>query len=320
MRKLLFYVKKGLEDLINPLVYKPVYGEDVNKYYHLKYELSTLLDGRSQKFSFDKKNIPIIPHYIDSSSNKEGENNFHYYPIAIGQLALAYLHDYWDNSENASLETFLSYASWFVDNQRDDGTWLAETNVDKYGVKAPWVSAMAQGRAMSVLVRAFRITGEQRFFEAAKQAFEALVVDASFTRNYDEGVFLLEYPSTTTPRILNGFIFALYGVVDYYSVASNDKRCEKLLEDSKISLLNHLPLYDNGFWSVYDLDYIDFKKPVNISTVHYHFIHISQLRTLSDIFDDPAFSEVADKWEGYYRNKLSLLKVYFLKSKRLFNL
>ncbi|WP_286295396.1 D-glucuronyl C5-epimerase family protein [Vibrio apostichopi] len=320
MSRLFFYIKKGFADLFNPLIYSPVYGEDTLQYYYLKYELPSLLDGRSQKFSFDDNNIPIIPHYIDSSSKKEGGEGFHYYPIAIGQLALAYLHDYLDSKKADSLTTFLTYASWFVDNQEDNGTWLAQTNVDKYGVEAPWVSAMTQGRALSVLLRAYRMTGDNKYLDSASLAFEALLSDSSFVKYYKEGLFLLEYPSKSTPRILNGFIFALYGIVDFSRAVPGDERCKEILESSRRSLLEHLPLYDNGFWSVYDLDHIDYQKTVNISTVHYHFIHISQLRTLADIYDDSRFNEVATRWDGYYRNKLSLFRIYFVKARRLFKL
>ena len=48
-------------------------------------------------------------------------------------------------------------------------------------LKAPWYSALAQGQGISVLVRAYKESGEARYLEGARRAF------ASFQQPLDSG-------------------------------------------------------------------------------------------------------------------------------------
>ncbi|PML99985.1 D-glucuronyl C5-epimerase family protein [Vibrio breoganii] len=313
MSKLLFYIKKGIKDLTSPLIYE--YLKDINdfdKYYYVKYDLTELLKGRSQNFSFDSKGIPIIPHYIDSENNT---TSYHYFPIAIGQLGLAYLHDYSDNENTNSLNQFYLIADWFLEHQTPNGLWLSDTNVPKYGLETGWSSAMSQGRAISVLIRAYLLTDKIKYLSAAEKGVKSLISESSLVANFN-GPYLLEYPSKHPPKVLNGFVFSLYGLIDYYKVKPCDQ-VQKEINTYLETLKRVIPLYDLGYWTSYDLDHLEYNKPLNIATSHYHSIHITQLRSLSLLTKDDYFSNYADKWEGYNRNKLSLFKVYWIKTRKV---
>ncbi len=315
MNKLSFYIKKGLKDLLNPLIYE--YLNDINlsdKYYYIRYDLKELLKGRSQNFSFDNSGIPIIPHYIDSENNN---SEYHYFPIAIGQLGLAYLHDYYDNKNEDSYKSFIKIADWFVMHQDSNGLWRSDTNVAKYGLQTGWYSAMTQGRAISVLVRAFILTNKECYYNSALNAAKYLLTGDLLIGHY-KGNFLLEYPSSNPPKVLNGFIFSLYGLYDLKKILVDCTKIDDIINQYLLTLENILPDYDLGYWTSYDLDHIEFNKPLNISTSHYHNIHVSQLKTLYLLSGNDVFREYASKWKNYNNNKWCLLRVYWYKMIKVF--
>ena len=55
--------------------------------------------------------------------------------------------------------------------------WYTDLLVPKFGLTRPWPSAMGQGEAISVLLRAHKLTGEARYAEIAAAALEPMVVD-----------------------------------------------------------------------------------------------------------------------------------------------
>jgi hypothetical protein len=69
-------------------------------------------------------------------------------------------------------------ADWFLRMQQGTGSWLYHFDWTFPGasVRAPWTSAMAQGQAMSLLARAYRLTGRGTFLRAAERALLPLEV------------------------------------------------------------------------------------------------------------------------------------------------
>jgi len=310
MNKIYFYIKKLYNDIFNPLVYDYVKSnEDLNKYYFMKYNVDDMLAHRSQRFHFDNKGIPVIPHYVDSSSG----SSMHYFPIAIGQMALAYLHKYWNDQDESAKEKFINISDWFLENQTDDGYWLAYTNVDKFRVKSPWKSAMAQSRAISVLLRAHSLTGDERYLNSAKRAFDTMLDrESDISCVLSGGRFYLEYPSIKPPKVLNGFMFSIFGIIDFAHF-TGDERAHKILNDCLYSLSNILKDYDTGKWTTYDLNHIEYGDRIRPCTVHYQFIHINQLKTLYYTTGHENLMETAIKWENYYKKKSNLISVYYNK-------
>ena len=80
---------------------------------------------------------------------------------------------------------------------------------------------------------------------------------------------LKKLPSPGGNKILNGFIFSLAGIYDYYKV-THEIRAKKILEAGLISLNNHISDYDLEFTSRYSL------LPNNIDW-NYNKIHVNQL-------------------------------------------
>jgi heparosan-N-sulfate-glucuronate 5-epimerase len=172
-------------------------------------------------------------------------------------------------------------------------------------LKAPWYSALAQGQGISVLVRAHKESGEERYLEAVRRAF------ASFQHPIDQcGVIFTdasgdlwfeEYIVSPPTHILNGFIWALWGVYDYF-LATRDNAAQDLFSRGVRTLLDNLSRYDLGFWSLYEQS--GTRLPM-VASAFYHRLHIVQLRVMHRLTGEPEFARVADRWEDYTRSRIN---------------
>ena len=143
-----------------------------------------------------------------------------------------------------------------------------------------------------MLIRAHILANDERYIQAAKLAkdFMLIPVENGGTTLYkDDDIFLYEY--TSNPLILNGWIFSLWGLFDYYK-CFQDESVQKILQATLLSLKKTLPKFDMKYWSKYE----DGKR---ICSPFYHKLHIAQLRVMYDLFGDEIYKEYADKWEKY---------------------
>ena len=149
-----------------------------------------------------------------------------------------------------------------------------------YRLTPPWLSAMAQGQAASLLIRAHVETGEDRLAESALASLAPFGVPSrrgGVLATLGGGPFLEEYPTTPAGSfVLNGAIFAIWGVLDVERVTSESGpiASAELLG----TLERNLHRWDNGHWSRYDLH----PHPVaNVASSFYHLLHVHQLEELS---------------------------------------
>jgi hypothetical protein len=104
--------------------------------------------------------------------------------------------------------------------------------------------------------------------------------------------------------VLNGFIFAMWGVYDYY-LYSGDEEYKMIFDQCVDTLRKNLNRYDWRMglarWTVYDLKD---KNPVNLG---YHKVHVSLLRDLYMITKEKFLFDYAILWEGYIKQPNMLL-------------
>lgn len=311
--KVLFLLTKLFRDFFYPLIYKinvTRFNDGILDYYYFIFNAKELRGGGSQKFYFDINRIPIIPHYMEGRSS-----GFHYYPISIGQYALAVYHDYLDNKSAKDKDYFIHLCNWFVDNQTESGYWYSNTSMDKYELKAPWVSAMTQGRAISVLIRGYLLTKNKAYLASCNRALSTFTDDSEIvTKLGSDEIFLQEYPGATPSYVLNGAVFALWGLRDLFLVTGNDE-AKNIFDRGVKGVLKRLNEYDLQFWSRYDLfQGADGNCPINAATSHYHNLHIGQLKVMYRITGEEEFIVMANKWIKC-SSKFNLIRAYFLKSK-----
>jgi len=210
-----------------------------------------------------------------------------YFTTTVVQKALGHW-DKWLLSRDAKeKEAFLTICNWLVKNQDKQGGWSLWPQVG-LSLPSPY-SAMTQGESISALVRAWHLTGDEIYLSAARRALRLMFVPVEkggVVRRLPNGVLFEEVPSWHLNGILNGWIFALFGLYDFL-LAEEDLDVRRLLEESLRTLIAYLPRYNAGYWSLYDLQ-------GNLASPFYHRLHIAQLKAL-----ELAFPEHVDVFSRY---------------------
>jgi len=110
-----------------------------------------------------------------------------------------------------------------------------------------------------------------------------------------------EYIVSPPTHILNGFIWALWGVHDF-ALATKEAAAQELFGRGVRTLLHNLDRYDLGFWSLYEQS--GMRLPM-VTSAFYHRLHIVQLRVMHHLTGEELFARVADRWEGYTRSRVN---------------
>jgi heparosan-N-sulfate-glucuronate 5-epimerase len=165
------------------------------------------------------------------------------------------------------------------------------------------LSAMSQGQAMSVLVRAHELTKEQRYVDAAMACvgpFER-PIDKEGVAARGRGARRLWFEEDTrlpSRHILNGMVFALWGLADV-ARATGEPEAAQLYASGLDSLRASVALYDTGWWSLYD--HPDGGQPY-VASMRYHELHSAQLQALGAETRDAAVIQAAERFAAYARS------------------
>jgi heparosan-N-sulfate-glucuronate 5-epimerase len=248
----------------------------------------------------DPAGIPLL--------NYCGEIGLQYNPIAIAQWGLGNYNLFSSGGGEDRKGKFLAASNWLCRylEQNAFGAWVWNHYFDweyRAPLRAPWYSALAQGQGISLLVRAYRKTGSAAYLDAAERAFISFLKPTSeggitFTDAHGN-VWFEEYIVSPPTHILNGFIWAAWGVYDYF-LATESSVARELFAQAALTLRTNLHRYDLGFWSLYDQS--GTLMPMVASTF-YHRLHIVQLRVMHRLTGDETFALYANKWEAYARSR-----------------
>lgn len=250
--------------------------------------------------AYDPTGVPELDYH--------GHIGLQYNPIAIAQFGLGNYNLWQRTGDPARRAKFFLIADWLTSNleQNPHGLFVWNHHFDweyRDTLKAPWYSALAQGQGLSVLVRAHKESGEARYLEAAKRAFAGFQqpIESGGVAYTDESgdLWFEEYIVSPPTHILNGFIWALWGVYDYF-LATHDDSAQQLFSRGIRTLLHNLERYDLGFWSLYEQS--GTRLPM-VASPFYHHLHIVQLRIMHRLTGEDQFAVVADRWESYSRSR-----------------
>ena len=246
----------------------------------------------TEKITKDDPSILVPKYYVDS-----GEEIF--FSIGIFQYGLGAYDLYLQTGQQQYLDKLIACADWAVANQEPNGAW------DTFSYQNPEhpYSSMAQGEGISLLLRALIATKDEKYFKAATLAKEYMLIplEDGGTTGYD-GEDVVLYEDTEDPVILNGWIFSLWGIYDYWKY-TKDAATENILDRTVRTLVRQLDDFDIKYWSKYDAGN-------RICSPFYHELHIAQLRVMHDLFGYREFLDTANKWETYQNS--------FWKSKKAF--
>lgn len=227
-----------------------------------------------------------------------------YHPIGIAQYALHCYGRWLERGDRVARESFLAQARWLQQNQRRvglvDGCYPFPFPWPKYRAASGWLSAMAQGEAISVLLRADWLAPGVGFADAARAAarpFDSAIERGGVVFKDGRDVFLEECAVLPAPHILNGCIFALWGLWELEQFDPQSRR-QALIDAVLQTLLRWIGDFDTGWWSRYSLQRSSGGRE-HLATLKYHAFHIAQLRVLAEMTGEERFARVAERWEGY---------------------
>lgn len=238
-----------------------------------------------------------------------GDIGLQHNPIAIAQYGLARLNLYLNSRREDDLNEAKRHGDWLVSNLKKnskgveiwphDFSWRYRENL-----LPGWYSALAQGTGLSLLVRLYKATLDEKYLDTARRAYAALLapVESGGVQFVDDSgdIWLEEYVVDPPTHILNGFLWTLWGVWDYY-LLTREKSALELFEKCSKTIEKNLPRYDSGFWSLYDLSEGVLRM---IASPFYHRLHIVQLQVTKKLASDPVFGEYAERWAGYEKNPI----------------
>jgi len=246
-----------------------------------------------------------------------------YNPIAIAQWGLANYNRFCETGDEARWQKTLKAADWLTANleQNAHGLWVWNHHFDwdyRDTLKAPWYSGLAQGQGVSLLLRAHAHShthsNDENYKWAAEKAFVVLTRPIAeggvLVEDEKKNLWIEEYLVDPPTHILNGFMWALWGVFDFW-LARADASAKESFDRGVETLIRSLARFDTGYWSLYEQSGTRMKM---LASPFYHQLHIVQLRVLSMLTGDARFTGVAERWESYAQHPSNRIRALVEKS------
>ena len=258
-------------------------------------ECETFTKGAS--YTQDQEGIPLKSH----------RGTLYYNPVQIAQAGLVWLACYRLDSD-----------AWYLDQARKAGRKLVSMALDFDGAMffpydidfhlhgskteiayAPWYSGMAQGQVLSLFSRLGELTSEPEWEPAAAatlKSFDRTRGDAEpwiMDVDEDNAAWIEEYANTPEKRVLNGFMFGMFGLYDYFAWREDAHAAEIFLQTLHTLRANVERFRNPGEVSAYCLTH-------RVQNANYHAIHIWELQAITRMTDDPYFAHIADLFAADY--------------------
>lgn len=212
----------------------------------------------------------------------------------------------WDRYTLTGEPTYLDKAQRSADYWINHATHMGDYDVLEftfdlsyhgYFVPAPWRNAMAQGQMLSLYARLYSTTGDARYLTAGERllkAFGVTLEQGGLRQILPQG--RTWFPEVAKPgyrfQILNGFMFSLVGLYDWWWLTRSDDARLRFNQGFD-SLVFYLPQYDTGSGSNYDI--LGHAASLEV----YHVVHVGLLRYLHEATQHPVVWEFYSRWAGY---------------------
>jgi hypothetical protein len=247
-------------------------------------------DSLFYKYELTDSQGILMRNYNDST---------YYNPVQIAQRALYFVSTYNKTQDSIYLYWAQKYADKLVETSKFyqnslifpyDFDFLLHGD-DNFTMEAPWYSGMAQGQVLSLFSKLYEITNEDEYWQRAQLTYNSFfieldsdniqkdwisVVDSS---NY---LWIEEYPLLPVNYTLNGFLFSIIGLYDYYRI-----RPAKEVYGLLCAVLTTAKHNVHRFRSNKNVSYYCLSHKVQSLT--YHEIHIDQIDYLFKITNDIKF-------------------------------
>ncbi|HSN61402.1 MAG TPA: D-glucuronyl C5-epimerase family protein [Ferruginibacter sp.] len=250
----------------------------------------------SDQVLVDSTGVPYS-YYAEQNGIKPG---FQYNPTIVSNYAIEYYKIILLNNDSSTIVKFLNCINSLAENISYKINYaLYEFNWQQPWyplVRTPYTSGMTSGRAIEAFTYAYRLTQDEKYLLLAGsllRGFYQPIEDGGFTYKSDSGWWYEEIADTLmhTPHILDGHIFAITGLHQYWLSTKSDSAAF-IFEKGIEALRFKLPSYDDGNgWSFYD----GYKNP---TSQKYHSIITAQMKQLWEISGDSIFLQYHQKWKA----------------------
>ncbi len=245
----------------------------------------------------------------------------YYHPVNIAQYALSFW-NVGDKMTSEDKEIFLKCADFIGSEVAKSGGGPYGFDFVMHGIlyKAPWYSGMAQGQMLSVMARAYMLTKDEKYRRYGDKILSFMVADAGENypyagckvtlgqfsaihkelSKYKDLVIYDEYVDKQCTYVLNGNLFGLVGLHDYFE-ATGDEKASLFFDEGCKSIAIMLPYYDYYGATSYDLLHlmIPGAEPV-FGNSYAHDYHIVILDALYTYTRNEIFAKYRDIFESYY--------------------
>lgn len=218
-------------------------------------------------------------------------------PVSILQLGLGAL----QLGDEQRLSLVADVVAW-VERTADERGLLAYRfpMPHTFALDPPWHSALAQGEAVSLLVRAAPALDRPELLELAERvAVPLLDPDSHLVAATPDGPVLQEYPTSPPAHVLNGWLIALWGLFDLAHASGTAgtiaREAAAAFAAGSAAVGERIDRYRIALgWSLYDL----YPHPLpNVASPFYHRLHVIQLRRQDELAPDPRLRALAAEWE-----------------------
>ena len=165
--------------------------------WHVNQDIGKVFSSNSLSGYYNNltEKVTKMPQYLDNEDlpqlNLAG-GKYVYFPVAIFQYGLGCYDLYLQKNDSKYFKKFLQCAYWAYDNIDTIGRW---NNFFYIYPEHPY-GAMAQGEGVSLMLRAYKETKDEKFLSTSKKAIEYMLLplEKGGTTKYDgEDVIFMEY-------------------------------------------------------------------------------------------------------------------------------
>jgi len=291
--------------LLKPIIrWNNNYGESIDEYLQIDmstniqtYSLQNIdslviahLDNNLKYFypltvwgNLDSNDVPIVDYSFGSFRN----------PVTTAQTSFGFYDSYLISGEDRHKQSFLNNVNWLIDNCDNNYYLHYLFSWEHYGraMDIGWISGMSQGQALASTSMAYFLTQEERYLNAANGFFSTLISNQGSEWNVcidnNNYYWIEEYPNEDICHVLNGFLFSLWGLWDYYCVSQNELALKLFSAGIKTIVDNYFIWnYADENGSIYCLH--------SSQITNYHSIHVNEFEYYANLLNIVEFYDAVD--------------------------
>lgn len=230
-----------------------------------------------------------------------------YFPTLIIRTALTSYYEWQETDSPKAIEVFKAQINWlsknFYECEEKYGFWVFTNYSNEYKLPPGWTSVMSQGMGIGVCLMAYNVTKDENYLRIADLALKGFFVpveNGGFKRNLNGKIWFEEYPTINPSITLNGFIFGIAGLYNFYQNSQNEQ-INSLFNESVRTLEENIEMFSGAFTSYYSM-----KAPFHFAKDSYHKIHTFQLAWLYEVSQLEKFKVLSQYFLDIHVNKFKI--------------